>query len=205
MSRGTSTDVNWSVGAYRKLPRIFFPCSESWWGIALAYRRQPAVVLPWGWASIWEEVSRRIRLWRWGLDLHIYSTGFSDCRTQREIPKASVENEKKGSVELPLEKLRGLTVMAPRHIYNPTILRGRGRFPVPLSSCDIALLGREAALLVNTTMFTGKSGTLTQRSWRGVSTWWFSNQLACIPNTVLIYQTELLNCNETATMQDWIW
>jgi len=50
--------------------------------------------------------------------------------------------------------------MAPRHIYNPTILRGRGRLPVPLSSCDIALHGREAAWLFNTTMFTGISARL---------------------------------------------
>lgn len=33
--------------------------------------------------------------------------------------------------------------MAPRLIYNPTILRGRGRFPVHLSSCAIALRLRE--------------------------------------------------------------
>lgn len=46
-------------------------------------------------------------------------------------------------MELPPRRLRGLSVMAPRHIYNPTILRGRGRFPVRLFS----LLGREAALL----------------------------------------------------------
>lgn len=43
--------------------------------------------------------------------------------------------------------------MAPRHIYNPAMLTGRGRFPVQVSSCAMALLGRPAKLL-NTTMFT---------------------------------------------------
>jgi len=53
-------------------------------------------------------------------------------------------------------RLGGLKVMASRHIYNPTILRGPGMFPVPLSSWDIA------APLFNTTRFTGTSETTRQ-------------------------------------------
>lgn len=43
--------------------------------------------------------------------------------------------------------------MGCRHIHYPTILRRRGRFPVPLFSGAIALLGREATLLFNTIIF----------------------------------------------------
>lgn len=46
------------------------------------------------------------------------------------IPEASVESEKRGVRGTSPGKLRGLAVMAPRHIDNPSILRGRGRFPV---------------------------------------------------------------------------
>lgn len=150
MLRGASTDVKWSVGAYRKLPQVHF-FSEPGWGIPLAYRQQPAVVLPWGWASIWEGAGRRIRR-RWWLDLNIYSIGFSDCRTQSD-PKGECRKWEEKVRGTSPRRLRGLTVMGCRHIHYPTILRGWGRFPVRLFSGAIALLGREAALLFNSIIF----------------------------------------------------
>lgn len=66
----------------------------------------------------------------------------SDC-TRKQSQRRELKMRRKRVRGTSPRRLRGLTVMAPRHIYNPTILRGRGRFPVQLS-CAIALLGREA-------------------------------------------------------------
>lgn len=67
-----------------------------------------------------------------------YLQGFQIAFKKRS-QKASRENEKKRVRGTSPRRLRGLTVMAPRHFYNPAILRGRGWFPVQLQSCDIAL------------------------------------------------------------------
>lgn len=103
---------------------------------------QTAVVLPWEWTGIWEEASRPIARARWWGDLCVYSTGFSDCTLCD--PWKSREREDKGPWNFP-EKPRGFILMAPRHIYNPTIQRGWGRFPVQLSSCAIPLFGSRSS------------------------------------------------------------
>lgn len=79
----------------------------------------------------------RRRRW-WWLEPRISNARFSDC-AQCDPRKKSRENGKKRAHGTSPRSLRGFTLMAPRHIYNPTTLRRRGRFPVQLSSCANAL------------------------------------------------------------------
>lgn len=102
MLRGTA--VKWSAGAYRKLPRFFYIIIlESGWWIPLAYRWQPAVVLPWGRGR---QASGKKRAGGSGKNddyICIFTAQDFEFSGLKVIPKASAENEKKGSVKLPPE------------------------------------------------------------------------------------------------------
>lgn len=143
------------MGAYQKtdVPFLLFFFFLPDRGVENCPGLQTAVVLPRERTGIWEEASRASES-RERDDEAICAFAARDFQTALDVIPGSQEKEKTRVRGTSPRGFGGFTLMAPRHIYNPSVQRRDGggflfNFPVVPFHC----LAAGAAMIFNTRMF----------------------------------------------------